>query len=705
MQSNNKNLISIKNDDLEDKSSLSQLDQLRKDKILLQNVIDKVPNLISVRDADGKFIVVNEAIAKMYGCKTENLIGKGNDEFNRHSWKVESCIEIDTLLMHEKQKRTILEETISGHDGKKIWLQTTKQPLLDDDYNDSYVLGVSSNITQQRIAQQKLIQSERRFKDFAETAANVFWELDNDLNYSYISGSIQDLVGDKSIYPLGRSFDTLFSNTKKCEFDFDTYKKLLKKRNSIKNFTFNVKNNNKEVDIFRVNAKAIFDDDGKFQGFRGVIRNITEEKSLLERIAYDAKHDSLTGLVNRNEFDKQLKRVLESAKDKNEDSILCYLDLDHFKVVNDAAGHGAGDRLLIRICQILEDMVRTSDVVARLGGDEFGIILEGCPLENAVSVCENIIKGINDLVFECDKQRFKVGASIGIAIISENTSNEAILMSQADMACYRAKELGRNQIHIAHTNDTAIIERTSEFTCVSEITDALNNDRLFLMQQPIVSIPNDSDEITHYEVLSRILDTKDKIISPDEFIRVAERYGMITSIDRFVIRKAFKYHKNMYANSEVVVSINLSGNTVSDPYILEFIKAELEESKLNPASVCFEITETSAISSIKKAINIITKLKDIGVKFALDDFGSGLSSFGYLKDLPVDYLKIDGAFVKNIVGNDKDRAIVRSINEVAKVMGMKTIAEFVENDKILEILKDIGVDYAQGYGIGKPKRV
>jgi diguanylate cyclase (GGDEF)-like protein/PAS domain S-box-containing protein len=705
MQSNNKNLISIKNDDLEDKSSLSQLDQLRKDKILLQNVIDKVPNLISVRDADGKFIVVNEAIAKMYGCKTENLIGKGNDEFSRHSWKVESCIEIDTLLMHEKQQRTILEETINDHDGKKIWLQTTKQPLLDDDYNNSYVLGVSSNITQQRIAQQKLIQSERRFKDFAETAANVFWELDNDLNYSYISGSIQDLVGDKSIYPLGRSFDTLFSNTKKCEFDFDTYKKLLKKRNSIKNFTFNVKNNNKEVDIFRVNAKAIFDDDGKFQGFRGVIRNITEEKSLLERIAYDAKHDSLTGLVNRNEFDKQLKRVLESAKDKNEDSILCYLDLDHFKVVNDAAGHGAGDRLLIRICQILEDMVRTSDVVARLGGDEFGIILEGCPLENAVSVCENIIKGINDLVFECDKQRFKVGASIGIAIISENTSNEAILMSQADMACYRAKELGRNQIHIAHTNDTAIIERTSEFTCVSEITDALNNDRLFLMQQPIVSIPNDSDEITHYEVLSRILDTKDKIISPDEFIRVAERYGMITSIDRFVIRKAFKYHKNMYANSEVVVSINLSGNTVSDPYILEFIKAELEESKLNPASVCFEITETSAISSIKKAINIITKLKDIGVKFALDDFGSGLSSFGYLKDLPVDYLKIDGAFVKNIVGNDKDRAIVRSINEVAKVMGMKTIAEFVENDKILEILKDIGVDYAQGYGIGKPKRV
>ncbi|MFK7815345.1 MAG: EAL domain-containing protein [Gammaproteobacteria bacterium] len=696
----------LDDEDLSEKSPYQlQIDQLKKDMDLLQEVIDKVPNLISVRDADGRFVLVNEAIANMYGFSVKELIGKGNEDITHKEWNMESCIKIDTVVMHSKQERVILEETITDKEGKKLWLQTTKQPLLDKSNSKIYELGVSTNITQHRIAKEKLIQSEKRFKDFAETAANIFWELDKDLNYSYISGSISNLIGECSIYPLGKSFETLFSNSKKCEFDFDEYTKILQKKGDISNFTFNVKNENKEVDIFRVNAKPIFNDKNEFEGYRGVIRSITEEKSLLERIAYDAKHDSLTGLVNRNEFEKQLKRILTGIKDKKEDSILCYLDLDHFKVVNDAAGHAAGDNLLICLCQILEDKVRASDIVARLGGDEFGIILEGCPLDNAVAVCENILRGINQYVFEWDKQRFKVGVSIGIAIIDENSTNEAMVMSQADMACYRAKELGRNQMHIAHTNDTAIIERSSEFSYVSEINDALNNDRLFLMKQPIVSVTNLDDEVPHYEVLSRILDAKGNIISPNDFIRVAERYGMITDVDRFVIRKAFQFHRQEHAESDVVISINLSGNTVSDPYTLDFIEAELKASQLKPESVCFEITETAAISSIKKAINIITKLKAIGVKFALDDFGSGLSSFGYLKDLPVDYLKIDGAFVKNIVENDKDRAIVRSINEVAKAMGMQTIAEFVENNEILDILKDIGVDYAQGYGVGKPKRV
>ncbi len=691
---------------LRDVTSLkNKINELTEQKHLLEEVVNKVPNLISVRDASGKFILVNEATAKVYGYHAKELIGKSDEELEHRPWKVESCIEIDTMVMQKKQERTILEETITDKSGKKIWLQTTKQPFIDKSQDKLYLLGVSTNITQHRLAKEKLIQSERRFKDFAETAANIFWELDEKLNYTYISGSIKNLIGNSAIYPMGKSFDTLFSNHSKCEFDFDTYKQILHKKEDITNFTFNVKNENKEVDIFRINAKPIFNKKKIFLGYRGVIRSITEEKALLERIAYDAKHDSLTGLVNRNEFDRQLKRVLQKAKESDEDSILCYLDLDHFKVVNDAAGHSAGDQLLIRLAHMLEDKVRSSDIVARLGGDEFGIILESCPLNNAMSVCEEIQRSINQFVFEWDKQSFKIGVSIGIAMITENSANEAMIMSQADMACYRAKELGRNQMHVAHTDDTAIIERSSEFAYVSAITDALNNDRLFLMSQPIISVTNGGKDVHHYEVLSRILDVKDNIIPPNEFIRVAERYGMIAGVDRFVIKKAFQYHMQAYSDSDVVISINLSGNTISDPYILDFIKRELEKTKLDPSNVCFEITETAAISSITKAINVITELKEIGVKFALDDFGSGLSSFGYLKDLPVDFLKIDGAFVKNMVKNEKDRAIVRSINEVAKVMGMQTIAEFVESDEILDILKDIGIDYAQGYGIGKPERV
>ena len=682
-----------------------KINELSEKKYLLEEIVNKVPNLISVRDASGKFILVNKAIANIYGYKCEELIGKCDEDLNHQPWKIESCIEIDTTVMQKKQERTILEETITDKNGKKLWLQTTKQPLIDESKNKLYLLGVSTNITQHRIAKEKLIQSERRFKDFAETTANIFWELDNKLKYTYISGSINNLIGKSSIYPIGKSFDTLFSNKSKCDLDINAYEEILNLKKSVSNFTFNVKNENKEIDIYRINAKPIFNKENKFKGYRGVIRNITEEKALLERIAYDAKHDSLTGLVNRNEFDRQLKRVLKKAKRTEEDSILCYLDLDHFKIVNDAAGHTAGDQLLIRLANILEDKVRASDIVARLGGDEFGIILENCPLNNAMSVCEDVQRSISQFVFEWDKQNFKVGVSIGIAMITQKSANEAMIMSQADMACYRAKELGRNQMHVAHTNDTAIIERSSEFAYVTAITDALNNDRLFLMKQPIALVSNTDNTISHYEVLSRILDVKDNIILPNEFIRIAERYGMITGVDRFVIKKAFQYHVQEHNDKEVVLSINLSGNTISDPDILGFIKNELEKTRIDPKNICFEITETAAISSITKAIKVITELKDIGVKFALDDFGSGLSSFGYLKDLPVDFLKIDGAFVKNMLKNEKDRAIVRSINEVAKVMGMQTIAEFVENEELLKILKEIGVDYAQGYGIGKPVRI
>ena len=683
----------------------NKIENLERQKNLLHAVIDKVPNLISIRDIDGKFIMVNSATANVYGQKPIDLIGKSDKELNHQPWKTESCIEIDTQVMEKRQERMILEETVTDKNGKPVWLQTTKQPFVDSSTDEVYVLGVSTIITQHRIAKEKLKQSEKRFKDFAETAANIFWELDKELNYSYLSGNIQNLVSNSSVYPLGKKYDSLFINNPKCEFDIESYKFMLDTRADILNYTFSVQSNENEIDIFRINAKPIFNEDKDFEGYRGIIRNITEERALLERIAYDAKHDALTGLVNRNEFDKHLKTVIKKSKKLNEESILCYLDLDHFKVVNDAAGHRAGDQLLKRLGDLLKDSVRSSDIVARLGGDEFGIILERCPLNNAMKICENILSSINQFVLEWDKHSFKVGVSIGIAMITNKTENDTLVMSQADMACYRAKELGRNQMHVAHTDDTAILERSSEFTYVSAITDALNNDRLFLMKQPIISLREENKVIPHYEILSRILDVKDNIIPPNDFIRVAERYGMITGIDRYVVKKAFQYHIQQHSNTDVVISINLSGYTVCDPYILDFIKQELEKTRIKPHCVCFEITETAAISSITKARNVINELKTIGVKFALDDFGSGLSSFGYLKDLPVDYIKIDGSFVKNIVNNSKDRAIVRSINEVAKIMEMQTIAECVENSEILNNLCEIGVDYAQGYGIGKPEKI
>jgi len=454
-----------------------------------------------------------------------------------------------------------------------------------------------------------------------------------------------------------------------------------------------------------VAASPMWNRSGSVVGAVMVIRDVTEARRMAHELSFQAKHDSLTGLINRSEFERIVSLEMAKASVREESCVLLYLDLDQFKVVNDTSGHIAGDQLLKQLAVILSDELRSSDVLARLGGDEFGVFLVGCDTEVAYQIAENLRRAVSEFRFVWENNTFAVGVSIGMVEMDEQVASVVDLLSVADVACYAAKDAGRNRIELYRREDTDAQRRYSEVQWVSRIVRGLEENRFRLYRQSIVPLDGDIAQGAHFEVLIRMLDEDNKLIPPGAFFPAAERYGVTPNIDRWVVRNVLEHLTDAPGEFEDIglCCINISGHTLTDEHFLAYVETQLDEHPVPAEKLCFEITETAAIANLAVAKRFISALKMRGCRFALDDFGSGLSSFAYLKNLDVDYLKIDGMFVRDMVDDPIDFAMVKSINEVGQVMGMKTVAEFVENDEIREQLRDIGVDYAQGYGIHKPE--
>ena len=453
-------------------------------------------------------------------------------------------------------------------------------------------------------------------------------------------------------------------------------------------------------------ASPISGNHTKVLGVVLIFRDVTAERELSKRISYQATHDTLTGLINRGEFERRLRRVLETTHEKSTENALCFLDLDQFKLVNDTGGHMAGDQLLRELGQLLTKNIRKRDTLARLGGDEFGLLMEHCSIEKAWQVAESILKLINEFSFPWEERSYKIGVSIGLVAVNSESGSLESLLKDADAACYMAKKQGRNRIHLHKDDDEERIKRQGEMQWAVRLPRALTEGRFQLYFQTIVPVDiGNSNPLDHYELLLRMQDEKGNQVQPGVFLPAAERYQLSVKIDYWVISRALKWFQDNPAKLEKLnlCSINLSGLSLSNNAFLPFILRELESSGVPPRKICFEIAETTAIANLSSATTFIQALKQIGCRSALDDFGSGLSSFAYLKNLPVDYLKIDGSFVKNILEDPMSLAMVKSINEIGHVMGKQTIAEFVENDAILERLREIGVDYAQGYSVSRPR--
>jgi diguanylate cyclase (GGDEF)-like protein/PAS domain S-box-containing protein len=451
-------------------------------------------------------------------------------------------------------------------------------------------------------------------------------------------------------------------------------------------------------------AAPICDRQGRVIGAVIVFHDVTKERRLKRALSYQASHDALTGLINRREFDNRLHAAVLSAQRGDGSYALLYIDLDQFKVVNDTCGHQAGDRLLRDVTGLLQTRVRASDTIARLGGDEFGVLLEGCTLEQATRIAEGVRQAIHDYRFMWGSSTLSVGASVGVVQIKPETENVAAVMSAADIACYAAKDGGRNRIHVYEAD--GVSHRHREMHWVARVTRAAEENRLELFFQPIVSIGSQQIAPGFHELTVRLRDDDGKLVLPSEFIPAAERYNVMSIIDRWVVLQAAELLRERQRGGGPLplLAVNLSGTSLNEQAFADFVLQNVGDPAIAGA-LCFEITETAAVTNLSNAIYFMRELKARGCKFSLDDFGSGLSSFMYLKTLPVDFLKIDGQFISQIAQDAVDRSMVEAISKVGRALGIATVAECVESEAVLDELKRIGVDFAQGFFVAIPQPI
>lgn len=448
----------------------------------------------------------------------------------------------------------------------------------------------------------------------------------------------------------------------------------------------------------------IRDVNGRIWGAVLVFHDVSESRKLARQIAYQARHDALTGLLNRREFESRLEHALRGATEQGAEHVLLYLDLDQFKVVNDTCGHMAGDELLRQLTAVLSEHVRNRDTFARLGGDEFGVLLEHCRPDRGLELAEELRRAVLDFRFRWQDRVFALGVSIGMVCLNVHSEGSERVLSRADAACYAAKEAGRNRVIVADSDDGTLRARQHQAQWVMRIREALEHDRLQLRYQPIVAATGDESGL-HYEVLVSLIGEQGEMVPPLAFLPAAERFGLMTQLDSWVVDHTLQWlaAHPQHVSELALCTVNLSGASVGNDEFTRFLRERLDHYAIPPGKLCFEITETVAVSSLRRTREFMEAFRRHGCRFSLDDFGSGFSSYTYLKHLPVDYLKIDGAFVKDIADDAVDRAMVESINRLGHVLGKRTIAEFVETQVVFDRIRELGVDYVQGYAVARPQ--
>jgi diguanylate cyclase (GGDEF)-like protein/PAS domain S-box-containing protein len=593
--------------------------------------------------------------------------------------------------------------------GEWRWVISRAKAKVDDKGRLLRLVGVELDITERKLYEEALFREKESAQITLQSIGDGVITTDAKGVIDYLNPVAEALTGWRLEDSQGRAIEEIFRafHEETCEPLENPLAVAIRRTRSIKSVRpmLLIRRDGNEIYV-ESTASPIRDGSGAVSGGVLVFHDVSEARELNRRLSYHASHDVLTGLVNRREFENRMERALKSAKARETSYALCYLDLDQFKIVNDTCGHSAGDALLGQVGGLLKSKVRWRDTLARLGGDEFGILLESCSLDEAMRTAEALREAVRNFKFTWEERTFRLGASIGVVPISADNADVASVLSAADSACQAAKEAGRNRVHSFEENDLDLMRRRREMQWAARINNALEEGRFELFRQTILPLQK-VENGSHYELLLRMRDEAGKIVAPYDFITAAERYGITPQIDRWVIENAFRWLVSEADEREklAMCSINLSGQSLGDDKFLPYVIDQFHRSGLDGSKICFEITETAAIASFSQANRFIQALKELGCKFALDDFGTGLSSFGYLKHFPVDFLKIDGSFVKEILHDPIDREMVRSINEIGHLTGKQTIAEFAENLEIINMLRSLGVDYAQGYGVSQPQRV
>lgn len=667
-------------------------------------------SIVSIADVDGNITYANDKMCEISQYSRDELIGKNHRIFNSgyHSkpffkdmWKT-----VEQGRVWHGEIRNVKKN------GDYFWVDSSIVPFVDEHGAPYQYVAIRTDITERKEAEEALFKEKERAQVTLQSIADGVITASADGVVDYLNPAAEQLTGWKideaQGLPLPAICHIIDEVTEEVIENPITVCLTEQRVVSLPIHTLLIRRDGCEFSI-ELTAAPIRDRSGQVIGAVVVLHDITEMRGLARKISYQATHDALTGLVNRHEFERRLDHMLKSAAEDGHQHALCYIDLDQFKIVNDTCGHIAGDELLRQLATLLHAKIRSRDTLARLGGDEFGVLLGECPIHQARVIANMLCQTVNEFRFVWQDKTFEIGASIGLVAINSQSKSIVDIMSAADAACYAAKDKGRNRVYVYTPDDEELQQRQGEMQWVAHINKAFDENRFKLYCQRIVALSPRTATRDHFEVLLRMVDHKGRVILPMAFIPAAERYNIMPSIDRWVIETVLSSYDKLREQSAsrhpVTFAINLSGASLGDESFLNFVKKQFSEYALPPQGVCFEITETAAIANMSKAVQFMKELKELGCQFSLDDFGSGLSSFTYLKNLPVDYLKIDGSFVRDMNHDPIDRAMVEAINNIGHVMGIQTIAEAVEDEAVLQELRELGVDYAQGFGIERPQRL
>jgi diguanylate cyclase (GGDEF)-like protein/PAS domain S-box-containing protein len=605
--------------------------EIERQQSFLRTVIDADPHFIYVKDRQGQIMLANQSLAKCFGFTPEQMVGHAFSDFATDPESKQALLEDDGALLDRTQEKIEREAKFVDQSGQTRWIYTVKAPIKDEVGEVGQLIGVGIDITERKRAEEALFEAKERAQVTLHSIGDAVITTDAHAMVEYVNPIAETLTGWSTAEARGRPIDAIF-----CIVNEETRQPVSNpvarclqegKIVSLANYSMLISRDGREYHIDDT-AAPIRGRSGQVLGVVLVFHDVTENRQLARQLEYEATHDALTGLINRPEFERRLKRALNSTQQFGARHALCYLDLDQFKVVNDTAGHAAGDELLRQINVILSGMFRGRDTLARIGGDEFGLLLDNCPLERAQRIAQTVVSAIHNHRFHWEGLTYQIGVSIGLVPITAESQNTTQLFTQADVACYIAKKLGRNRVHLYQREDTETVRHHGEILGAAGLRDALEQERFRLHYQPIVPLGGSDRRPARYEVLLRVVHKSHRyenseLVLPAAFIPAAERYGMMGAIDRWVIQAAFREYADGIGQTGARIAINLSGNSLSDETLLGFIEAQFAAHAFPPERVCFEITETAAIQNLRQAIELMTALKRRGSQFALDDFGSG----------------------------------------------------------------------------------
>jgi len=652
----------------------------------MRAIFDTASEGIIVTNQQGLIISFNPAAERLFELRAAKIIGQPVSRI---------CPGINLQEM-AKSAHAEQELEITRPDGTKLAVELRVNEMQQSNMQMYTCMVV--DISERKNAEKKLREAESRYRDLVETAHDLVWSIDAKGHWIYLNQACKHIYGYEPEEMLHRHISE-FCSPEYRERDLEALSNMINNNELVQYETVHLHRSGTPLQL-SFNATAMVQD-GKITRVRGTARDITEQKIYEKQLSYQAEHDSLTGLYNRHYFQQELERLIARTARSGANSALFYIDLDQFKYVNDTLGHASGDELLLESTEILQAHSRDGDLLARFGGDEFTLLLYNIDINDAEPIAEKLRKIFENYRYNRASNSFNITCSIGITIIDNHSNSADEILAQADLACNLAKSHGRNRIYVYDPEDRDKLGMAEDMGWASRVREVLDNDRFQIVYQPIVGI-NDG-KVHSYEVLIRMPYDDGQTILPGGFMPAAERFGLIHSIDRWMVAKTIRTLAGLRDEGHTLhFAINLSGRAFEDASLLPLIKAVLKETGLDPSWLTFEITETAAIANLNAAVRFIEALREIGCRFALDDFGSGFCSFTYLKHLPVDTLKIDGSFVQSLPNTPVDQAMVKSMNQVAHALGKKTIAESVENIETLDLLKELGVDFAQGHYLGKP---